>query len=189
MPGWSLNHSVFQKILQIPATVAWIPVAEAVVQLWGTRAENKHHDDVIKWKHFPRCWPYVRVIYRSQVDSPHKGQWRGALIFSLICAWINGWVNNCEAGALRGHRAHHDCIVIRVLTSKQKHLIYGEPSGNAAIVSYLNGCIIVKYMKSIPCMKIIVCGCLLMLHDSIIPPPPPIYMDDGCFFTVRDPFY
>ena len=43
------------------------------------------HDDVIKWKHFPRYWPFVRGIHRSQVNSPHKGQWRGALMFSLIC--------------------------------------------------------------------------------------------------------
>ena len=36
------------------------------------------HDDVIKWKHFPRYWPFVRGIHRSPVNSPHKGQWRGA---------------------------------------------------------------------------------------------------------------
>ena len=52
------------------------------------------HDDVIKWKHFPRYWPFVRRIHRSPVNSPHKGQWCGALMFSLICARINGWVNN-----------------------------------------------------------------------------------------------
>ena len=65
-----------------------------------------NHDDVIKWKHFPRYWPFVRGIHRSLVNSPHKGQWRGALIFSLICLWINGWVNNREAGDLKRHRAH-----------------------------------------------------------------------------------
>ena len=43
-------------------------------------------DDVINWKHFPRYWPFVRGIHRSPVNSPHKGQWRGAWIFSLICA-------------------------------------------------------------------------------------------------------
>ena len=48
------------------------------------------HDDVIKWKHFPRYWPFVREIHRSPVNFPHKGQWRGALMFSLICARING---------------------------------------------------------------------------------------------------
>ena len=43
-----------------------------------------------------------------------KGQWRGALMFSLICARINGWVNNGEAGYLRRHRAHYDVIVMSV---------------------------------------------------------------------------
>ena len=70
------------------------------------------HDDVIKWKHFPRYWPFVRGIHRSPVNSPHKGQWRGALMFSLICVWINNWVNNREAGDLRRYRAHYDVSVI-----------------------------------------------------------------------------
>ena len=64
-------------------------------------------DDVIKWKHFPRYWPFVRGIHRSPVNSPHKGQWHGALMFSLICIWINVWVNNCEAGDLRHYRGHY----------------------------------------------------------------------------------
>ena len=46
------------------------------------------------------------------VNSPHKGQWRGALIFSLICARINDWVNNREAGDLRCYRGHYDVIVM-----------------------------------------------------------------------------
>ena len=74
--------------------------------------DNIPHDDVIKWKHFPRYWPFVRGIHRSPVKYPHKGQWRGALMFSLICAWINGWVNNGEAGDLRRHRAHYDVNVM-----------------------------------------------------------------------------
>ena len=71
------------------------------------------HDDVIKWKHFPRYSPFVRGIHRSPVNSPHKGQWRGALMFSLICAWIYGWVNNRAAGDLRRHRTHYDVTVMR----------------------------------------------------------------------------
>ena len=70
------------------------------------------HDDVIKWKHFPRNWPFVRGIHRSPVNSPHKGQWRGALMYSLICVWINDWVNNREAGDLRPNRAHYDVTVM-----------------------------------------------------------------------------
>ena len=46
------------------------------------------------------------------VNSPHKGQWRGALMFSLIYVRINGWVNNREAGDLRRYRAHYDVIVM-----------------------------------------------------------------------------
>ena len=75
------------------------------------------HDDVIKWKHFPLYWPFVRGIHRSPVNSPHKGQWRGALMFSLICTRISGWVNNLEAGDLRRRRAHYDVIVMFVIPS------------------------------------------------------------------------
>ena len=77
-----------------------------------TRLILNSHDDVIKWKHFPRYWPFVRGIHRSPVKSHHKGQWRGALIFSLSCAWRNGWVNNHAAGDLRRHRAHYDVTVM-----------------------------------------------------------------------------
>ena len=71
-----------------------------------------HHDDVIKWKHFPRYWQFVRGIHRSPVNYPHKGQWRRDLVFSLICVWINGWVNSREVGDLRRYRAHYDVAVM-----------------------------------------------------------------------------
>ena len=63
------------------------------------------HDDVMKWKHFPRYRPFVRGIHRPLVNSPDKDQQRGALIIPLFRAWINGWVNNlrllvCDAIAL-----------------------------------------------------------------------------------------
>ena len=51
-------------------------------------------------------------IHWAPVNSPHKGQWRGALIFSWICVWINGWVNNHEAGDLKRRRAHYDVTVM-----------------------------------------------------------------------------
>ena len=63
-----------------------------------------YYDDVNKCKHFPPYWPFVRGIHRSPMNSPHKDQWRGAAMFSLICVWINGWVNNREAGDLRRYR-------------------------------------------------------------------------------------
>ena len=74
------------------------------------------NNDVIKWKHFPRNWPFVREIHRSPVNFPHKGQWRGALMFSLIYAWINDWVNNREAGDLRRQHDHCDVIVMETMT-------------------------------------------------------------------------
>ena len=52
---------------------------------------------------------------RSPVNSPHKGQWRRALIFFLVCAWINGWANNCKAGDLRRHRANYDVTVVKCM--------------------------------------------------------------------------
>ena len=73
------------------------------------------HDDVIKWTHFPRYWPFVRGIHRSPVNSPYKGQWHGALMFPLICTWINGWVNNREAGDLRRNHAHYDVTVMIII--------------------------------------------------------------------------
>ena len=51
-------------------------------------SKSQLHDDVIKWKHFLCYWLFVRGIHRWPVNSPHKGQWHGALMFSLICAWI-----------------------------------------------------------------------------------------------------
>ena len=83
---------------------------------------DRHHDDVIKWKHFPRYWPFVRGILRSPVNSPHRGQWRGALMFTLICARINGWINNREAGDLRRHRTHYDVIVMIVSNNGLSHI-------------------------------------------------------------------
>ena len=71
-----------------------------------------YNDDVIKWKHFPRYWPFVQGIHRRPVNSPHKGQWRRALMCSLICDWINGWVINHEDGDLRRHRAYYDVTVM-----------------------------------------------------------------------------
>ena len=68
------------------------------------------------WRHqmetFPRYRPFVRGIHRSSVNCPYKGQWRGALIFLLIYAWINGCANNREASDLRRHRDHYDATVM-----------------------------------------------------------------------------
>ena len=74
------------------------------------------YDDVIKWKHVPRHWLLCRnspvTAGKSPVNSPHTDRRRGALMFSLICAWTNGWVNNQDAGDFSRHGAHYDVTVM-----------------------------------------------------------------------------
>ena len=71
-----------------------------------------HAPSVAWWRHQMETFSALLALcaWNSPVPvkSPHKGQWRGALMFSLICAWINNWVNNREAGDLRRHRGHYD---------------------------------------------------------------------------------
>ena len=121
------------------------------------RNSSNRHNDVIKWKHLPRNWPFVREIHRSPVNSPHKGQWRGALMFSLICARINGWVNNREAGDWRRHRAYyavtvmsyasfalsHPCVVINTHTcfSMSRNLICAFTSFFCVCCDCLSMCV------------------------------------------------
>ena len=69
-----------------------------------------YYDDAIKWKHFPRYLTLVRGIHRPVTISPHKGQWRGALIFSLCLE--KAWANNRDGGDFGRHRAHYDATVI-----------------------------------------------------------------------------
>ena len=73
--------------------------------------------DVRKYKSSSPWWRHRMETFSALLaicagNSPHKGQWRWALMFSLICAWINDWINNREAGDLKRHRAHYDVIVM-----------------------------------------------------------------------------
>ena len=124
------NHTPWYQICHLGNTLSNSEVSTTPISLWAldTRLEVEYpqntrlehnHDDVIKWKHFPRNWPFVRGIHRSPVNSTHKGQWRGALMFSLICVWINLWVNNGEAGDLRLYRAHYDVSVMELMMWKR----------------------------------------------------------------------
>ena len=114
------NNDIGPGAIQVTLKSMWKSAAtkwqkkHVMCTFLGLCCSRVYHDDVIKRKHFPRYWPFVKGIHRSPVNSPHKGQWRGALIFSLICAWINGGVNHREAGDLRRHRAHYDVTVMVV---------------------------------------------------------------------------
>ena len=119
-----MPHYVFWKLSPSPnrqGDLCGLEVREVLVNRWRKWWKWKHqineillvhvHDDVIKWKHFPRHWPFVRRMHLSPVDSPYKGQYRRALMFSLIYAGTNGWANNLDAGDLRCHRVHYDVTV------------------------------------------------------------------------------
>ena len=64
------------------------------------------------WRHQMETFSELLAICAGNSPVPTKGQWRGALMYSLICVWINGWVNNGEAGDLGRHRTHYDVIVM-----------------------------------------------------------------------------
>ena len=103
--------------------------------LYWVEALSSKHDDVIKWKPFSRYWPFVRGIHRPPVNSLHKGQWRGALMFSLICAWINGSVNYREDPLWRhcnGKRMMHGYIT---LSGRSGLDLFYYPTRNASFHS------------------------------------------------------
>ena len=52
------------------------------------------------------------LLWGNSTNSPHKDQWRGALIISLICALTYGWVNHRNTDYLRRHRAHYDVTIM-----------------------------------------------------------------------------
>ena len=108
---------VLEHIWRISVTVKSCFISHVWIELIKFYFHKYHrlHDIIIKWKHFPCYWPFVRGIHRSPVNSPDKGQWRGALMFSLICAWTNRWVNNRNAGDSRRHRVHYDVTVMLVM--------------------------------------------------------------------------
>ena len=72
------------------------------------------------------------------VNSPHKGQWSGALMFPLICTRINGWVNNRETGDLRRHRGHYDVTVMHRQTSNiRRTLVWNKIVDHSDVVGLL----------------------------------------------------
>ena len=68
------------------------------------------------WRHQMETFSALLAICAG--NSPVTGEFptprpvTRALMFSLISAWINGWVNNGEAGDLRRRRAHYDVTVM-----------------------------------------------------------------------------
>ena len=86
----------------------------SIVSLWLPEMLYLH---LAWWRHQMEPLSALLALC-APVNSPHKGQWRGALMFYLICAWINGWVNNREAGDLRRRHAHYVVTAIRFLAER-----------------------------------------------------------------------
>ena len=116
-------------------------VADDLQQVSHLISPRDDHDDVIKWKTVPPYWPFVRGIHWSLVNSPHKGQWCEALIFSLIFAWTNSWVNNREAGDLRlwsycndKKKWHGNTFPLLALWNKNPLVTEGVPSQRELLI-------------------------------------------------------
>ena len=108
-------YLIINKIVIREKTAEILSVKAVASMLIELRTGHSNlHDDVIKWKRFPCNWPFVQVIQRSLVNSPHKGQWRGALMFSLICSWTKGWVNKWDTSDLRHYWADYDVTVMKI---------------------------------------------------------------------------
>ena len=103
---WKFRINNIPSLVQI---MAWYEIG--LYQSSRPLCACTHGSALPWWRHQMETFDGMG-IHRSPVNFPHKGQWRGALMFSLICARINGWVNTREAGDLRCHPAHHDVTVM-----------------------------------------------------------------------------
>ena len=118
------NASAIEVTLKNYGNIVWYQTIKLYTQ---QRANCLHiHDDVIKWKKKSALVAFCARNAPVTGEFPHKGQWRGALMFILICTWINGWVNNREAGDLRHNPAQYDVTVmfsgcITILLSSEKY--------------------------------------------------------------------
>ena len=73
-------------VLRSCYSITIVHSAQGLLKSWSSaivmmKWAGRFHDDIIKWKHLPRYWPFVCGIHRWPMNSPHKGQWCRALIF------------------------------------------------------------------------------------------------------------
>ena len=103
-------------------------------KVWCSPSQTVWHhalNDMSWWRHEMETFSALLALCAGNspvpVNSPHKGQWRGSLMFSSIYAWINDWVNNREAGDLRRQRGHYDVIVM-CIQKQYETPIYDRPT-------------------------------------------------------------
>ena len=119
--------------------VILIAMGDIVIELSMEKAANRKSSSTssiyepvisswaIRMGYFFPWWRHQMETFSALLATDHR--WRGALVFSLICTWTNGWANNRDAGNLRRHRAHYDAIVMFV----QFH--WGDPTVLDVIVT------------------------------------------------------
>ena len=104
---------------------------------FGSRVENKKHNEVIKWKHFPCYWPFVRGIHKGNPwvtgGVPSQRPVTRGSVFSLICAWT---VEQTMETPVRHHHAHYDVTVMFSDIFYRIHWTHWE--GNSVIVSIIS---------------------------------------------------
>ena len=76
----------------------------------GSHRQCKPRPSTKWWRHKMESFSTLLAL---SVNSPHKGQWRRTLMFPLICAWTNGWVNTRDADDSRSHRVRYDPTVMK----------------------------------------------------------------------------
>ena len=117
----------------ISSDVANIVTPDALVTQTAERSASSTGPVFLWWRHQMETFSALLALCagNSPVNSPYKGQWRGTLMFPLICDWINGWINNREAGDLRHHRDHYDVTAMwwRFVDLNNEALLYQQVPG------------------------------------------------------------
>ena len=154
-----IHHYTLSNELYISPSSAYCPFHFSLLA--------KTHDDVIKWKHFPRHWSFVRGIHWSPVNFPLTRNFDVFLDLRLT----NSWANRRDAGDLRRHRAQYDVTVIENAEAYPQQLApeaawHSDPRTNLMGRFYAKLIIIVSVTTSIH-SKILIIP-LLSCHMSVI---------------------
>ena len=122
MAEWFIDHTCYIATTvgkQYIDVYLWIPFVQVTNYVRYDLTHNPcqvyiffHHDDINKWKHFRFTGPLWGESISHRWIPVTRGQWHGALLFYLICAWTNGWENDRDVSDLRRHGAHYDVTVV-----------------------------------------------------------------------------
>ena len=102
-----------------------------------------------KWVSFRCGMDFMLTSWKGNISAllalwrestPHKGQSRRALMFSLICAWTTGWINDLDGGDLRRHRAHYDVTLMLIYDARS--ILGHRVTWNFSILPMINEAII-----------------------------------------------